>query len=99
MICVLSIVMNVSLWGPHSFETFTLEPTVADPVVPTAPVSVPAWMNWYFCHQVGSFELLLARAGTAATNPISETRRTRMLTPPESGGGCARRHGRQRETR
>ena len=69
---VSNIVMYVSLCGPHSFETFTLAPTAIDCVVPTAG-SAPLWRNWYFSHQVGSFELA-PRAGRARASPSSEAR-------------------------
>src|SRR6516162_3137714 len=47
--------MKLSLWGPHSFERSTLEPTVTEEL---GPALLPApFFNrvWYFCHQVGWF--------------------------------------------
>src|SRR5215467_14220130 len=47
--------MKVSLWGPHSFERSTLEPTVTEELGP-APLPAPFFNRvWYFCHQVGWF--------------------------------------------
>src|SRR5579859_274845 len=59
--------MNVSLCGPHSFETSTLVPALT----PGCPVHVSgpwAARNWYFAHHVGLSELLVCAAAGAAAN-------------------------------
>src|SRR6267143_5574058 len=57
-----SIVIKVSLCGPHSFETSTLVPKVTEVVVPALPSAPLFKMNWYLSHQVGSCELFWADA-------------------------------------
>src|SRR5258708_6070879 len=59
-------VMNVSLCGPHSFETSTLEPTVSEAVLAGA-ASAACWDRyWYFAHQTGEGELFCAQPHVAA---------------------------------
>src|SRR5262249_20384919 len=60
--------MNVSLCGPHSFDTSTLAPTLSEKLVPAALSA--GWVNryWYFFHQVGVLEvfaLFFAQGGRA----------------------------------
>src|SRR5712664_1424908 len=55
-----SMVMNVSLCGPHSFETSTLLPKLTE-FVNAGAESAPLFrMNWYLSHQVGSCVVLPA---------------------------------------
>jgi hypothetical protein len=47
------IVMYVSLWGPHSFETSTLLPTVREEPGPLPGDAAFCDKYWYFAHHVG----------------------------------------------
>src|SRR6202166_7831 len=77
--------MNVSLCGPHSLETSTLPPMLAECELERGRIPSPFWMCWYLFHQVGAFG-----SGTARAAPdisvISETRTMkvtlRMFDPP-----------------
>src|SRR5262249_20297023 len=75
------MVMNVSLCGPHSFETLTFVPTTTEELAPAAPRAIPLWMNWYFCHQVGSCEFGAAATGSPTTRESTAEKRTRMVAP------------------
>src|SRR5437762_3210867 len=52
--------MNVSLCGPHSFETSTLPLTVVERVLSVLASPPLSRMNSYLLHQVGSCELFWA---------------------------------------
>src|SRR6266436_3959661 len=54
------MVIKVSLWGPHSFETSTLPETTADVVLSGLASPPLSRMNSYLLHQVGSCELFCA---------------------------------------
>src|SRR5215510_14297163 len=54
------MVMNVSLCGPHSFDTSTLPLTLIEDVLNGAASPPLSRMNSYLLHQVGSCELLAA---------------------------------------
>src|SRR5438132_2448424 len=65
------IVMNVSLCGPHSFETSTFAPTASEEIPPGLGSEPFFSRNWYLSHQVGSFRIESARAaGKAPTANI-----------------------------
>src|ERR1051325_2313607 len=52
------MVMNVSLCGPHSFDTSTLVPTLSEVVAPPVASAPLLAMYWYLSPQVGLWVLL-----------------------------------------
>src|SRR5215831_12133506 len=89
--------MNVSLCGPHSFDTSTLGATV----MPACPVQVSgpfAARIWYFAHHVGLSPVLVCATTGAAERTSAPTRTLRaytramrILLEPVSCGLYARR--------
>src|SRR5229473_6236510 len=74
--------MNVSLCGPHSLETSTLPPMLAECELEPGRIPLPFWMRWYLFHQVGSG----AARAAPDTSVISDARTMkvalRMFDPP-----------------
>src|SRR5947208_7982988 len=54
--------MNVSLCGPHSFETSTFAPTASEEIPPGLGSEPFFSRNWYLSHHVGSLRIESARA-------------------------------------
>src|SRR3982750_2167538 len=76
------IATNVSLCGPHSFDTFTFAPTFSDG--PPVQVSAPcATRNSYLFHQVGLSELFVCATAGAdsehASNAAAAVKRKRAM--------------------
>src|SRR5262245_34003441 len=53
------IAMNVSLCGPHSFDTSTFCPTMFDALTPALGSDPFFSRYWYLFHQLGLFGLLV----------------------------------------
>src|SRR5689334_4223271 len=95
------MVMNVSLWGPHSFETSTLAPPVGR-VGAGANSDAPLLrMYAYLSHQVGSCDDDVCVTATAAPANASAARIVRYLmgppirraNPTANGGVLTQRFG------
>src|SRR5712692_6607207 len=77
------MVMNVSLCGPHSFETSTFVPTASEEIPPGLGPEPFLSRNWYLSHQVGFLRIESAAANrTPRAQTARKTRAIRRVMGP-----------------